>query len=186
MATPPSDDGLEALRGLPAAATPLSWASEDSVLVHSAINTVENCRLKDLRLSTFQRVKSAPASLHKMIKRIAEGDEDTKSVSFADAGLAAPSPSPQGLLPRAEKEMGDVNCSGPREGPWPSCLEPTCTVRGAREWLASAREQGGESDTEDGSAPYTQHVVSGCQHGPFFLTVANRDQTLGPARSADT
>ena len=97
------------------------------------------------------------------------GDEDTKSVSFADAGLAAPSPSPPGLLPRAEKEMGDVNCSGPREGPWPSCLEPTCTVRGAREWLASAREQGGESDTEDGSAPYTQHVVSGCQHGPFFL-----------------
>jgi len=52
--------------------------------------------------------------------------------------------------------------------------------------MASAREQGGESDTEDGSAPYTQHVVSGCQHGPFFLTVANRDQTLGPARSADT
>ena len=63
---------LEALRCLPAAATPLSWASEDSVLVHSAINTVENCRLKDLRLSTIQRVKSAPASLHKMIKRIAE------------------------------------------------------------------------------------------------------------------
>ena len=116
----------------------------------------------------LQRVKSAPASLHKMIKRIAEGDEDTKSGSFADAGLAAPSPSPPGLLPRAEKEMGDVNCSGPREGPWPSCLEPTCTVRGAREWLASAREQGGESDTEDGSA------------------VASRDQTLGPARSADT
>jgi len=50
----------------------------------------------------LQRVKSAPASLHKMIKRIAEGDEDTKSVSFADAGLAAPSPSPPGLLPRAE------------------------------------------------------------------------------------
>ena len=62
---PPStaavDDDLEVLRGLPAAAAPLSWASEDSVLVHSAINTVENCRLKDLRLSTLQRVKSAPA-----------------------------------------------------------------------------------------------------------------------------
>jgi len=101
---PPRDDGLRELRGLSEAATPLSWASEDSVRVHSAINTLENCRLKDLRLSTLQRVKLAPASFHKMIKRIAEGDEETKSVSFADAGLAAPSPSPPGPLPPADSD----------------------------------------------------------------------------------
>ena len=66
------------------------------------------------------------------------------------------------------KEMGDINCSGPREGPWPSFLEPTCAVREAREWLASASDQGDESDTENGSA------------------AASRDQTLGRARAADT
>ena len=99
---PPSYDGLEALRGLPAAATPLSWASEDSVLVHSAINTVENCRLKDLRLSPFHRVKSAQASFNKMIKRATARDEKTKSVSFADSGLAAPSPSPPASYPHID------------------------------------------------------------------------------------
>jgi hypothetical protein len=95
---PPStaavDDDLEVLRGLPAAAAPLSWASEDSVLVHSAINALENWKLKDLRRSPFRRVKSAPSMLSKIIKRITANDAETKAVSFADAGSSPPACSP--------------------------------------------------------------------------------------------
>ena len=79
------DNDLQALRGLPAAGAPLSWVSEDSVLLHSAINALENYKLKDLRLRPFRRVKPAQSSISKVIKRITASDEGTKSVSFADA-----------------------------------------------------------------------------------------------------
>ena len=64
------DETLELLRQLPAATTPLSWESEDSVAVHSAINGMENNRLPSMKRST-----SLPSltGLVKIVKKLQSG-----------------------------------------------------------------------------------------------------------------
>ena len=64
------DETLELLRQLPEATEPLSWESEDSVAVHSAINGMENNRLPSMKRST-----SLPSltGLVKIVKKLQSG-----------------------------------------------------------------------------------------------------------------
>ena len=78
------EDELEELRWQPEAAHPLSWDSEMSVLVHSAINGIENTlRVRQTRSDqTFLPL----ASMGKMLKLLHRGKGDRqerkRSVSF--------------------------------------------------------------------------------------------------------
>ena len=80
-------DELEELRRQPEAAQAVTWHSEMSVLVHSAINAIENTL--GVMQTRSDKTSLSLASLGKMLKLLHRGNGERqgrkRSVSFADA-----------------------------------------------------------------------------------------------------